>query len=1223
MAATTPLTILAIEDHAVTRNLIAGHLQNQNLTILQAADATSGLQLFHQKNPDLLLLDMQLPRDGGLKVLTEVCRQSPATAVIIMSDRRKKNDFLKALHLGAWDYLHKPVNLDLLSDTIHRAGQRLSRLRLQRHTPSSGGDIATKQRQAGMEQQNRTLQIELARATQEVARRNETGTALAEANRTLETIFDNSQTLIAYLDTNCNFVMVNQAYATADNRHPSFFLGKNHFDLYPDPPKESIFRKTVATGEPYFAGAELFTYANHPERGVTFWDWNLIPTRNAAGTVTGLILTLVDVTARTRMEAELSRHHQHLAKLVESRTADLTRTNRELHEKITELEKTREELEKNKSRYHRIIQATSNYIYTVRAENGQPMETIHRPACEAVTGYTSEEFTADPFLWITMVPEEDHALVRHQIERIWQGETPPPIEHRIRRKDGTLRWISNTPVLHCDESGKLLSYEGVVQDITDRKRAEQELQEAYAKLEKRVEERTAKLCRTNASLKREIAERRLVEERLAQAQQKAENASIAKSQFLANMSHEIRTPMNAIIGLTDVALGTALSDEQRRYLKMVKESASALLGLLNDILDFSKIEADQIDLEHHPFDLQQTMEAVVQPLAMRAHQKNLALLCQAPRSLAHQLIGDSHRLRQVLLNLVGNALKFTLQGQILLKADINWQNETAVGLHFTVTDTGLGIAPDKLEDIFDSFTQADASITRVHGGTGLGLAISRRLVHLMGGDIRVESILGKGSTFHFTARFGKGAAKASPALSASVTAAPVLIIDNNPDSLRILRETFLDWGFAVTTADSAAGALQLAALATADGRPAGIIVLDETVVATNGFTIVDLLRAELAPSPPPLLLLTSPFTHGEVSKKCHTIPNCFCLGKPFSHHELREMVIATLTNGILPARHDTAGVPVTPAPRPAPLRVLVVEDNPINSELAQIILEQAGHKVSTAEDGLAALTALANDDFDAVLMDVQMPRLDGLAASRLIRQCEQGKAVATDKACQALLPRLRKRRQGHHLPIVAMTAHALSSDRDRCLEAGMDSYVTKPFAAEQILAVLDDVTADDPSNRPPPLRPLQPLKPAEPKAMADSVKSHLATAHRLTPAQIDHLLTACRDSLATSLQAAEAALTREDIESLTTIAHTLKGVLANLGLNDLAELARRIETGQRRQDEAMPPYAAQLKGLRQGLAPLLGKKVRQKTPPPSIGAGEAGNLDPWLTESAATTNLFK
>ncbi len=1183
------LKVLAIEGHEETRNLIVDHLHNRHHVTLHAASAKEGLQLFRREKPDLLLLDLQLPRQGGLKILTEVVRESPSTAVVVMSDHRKTNDAIRALHLGAWDCLAKPVDLDLMGCAIKRAGERQRLLNGRRERTKSTRFDAERTRIAKLLKENRRLRQELSRGRLESERSKEREAALAAATQTLGTIFNRSQTLIAYLDRDCNFIMVNRAYADAENRSPAFFPGKNYFALYPHDENATLFRQAIATGAPYLAAATPSTCRHDPQRGLTCLDLSLVPVKDNAGEVVGLILNLVDVTSRIRLEQELTGHREQLADQVEARTADLMSANLQLQEKIVELERTREELEKNKTLYRRITEATTNYIYTVQAENGRPVATIHRPACEAVTGYTPEEFTADPFLWIKMVPEEDHQLVRRQIDKILQGKTPPPIEHRIRKKDGTIRWINNTAVLSCDEEGKLLSYEGVVQDITDRKRAEQRLQEAHDKLEKRVEERTAKLCKANASLKKEIAERRLTEERLALAQKAAENASTAKSQFLANMSHEIRTPMNAIVGLTDVTLGTDLNDAQRRYLLMVKESAASLLALLNDILDFSKIEAGQIILEKQPFDLQQTLEAVVRPLTIRAHQKGLALLCRTPGTLNHELVGDALRLRQILVNLVGNALKFTNQGQIAINAAIGKVSDDAVELNFEVNDTGIGIQPEVIDTIFDSFTQADASTTRIYGGTGLGLAITRQLVRLMDGEIRVESTVGKGTAFRFTALFGKGEKIPLPALPPDVSINRVLLVDPNADSLAILRDIFTDWGVIATTADSGFTALQgLAGDADTD-TPPQLIVLDGTLTCENEFAFLDRFQEHLRHPLPPLILLTSPMTCGEAAKRCHDLANCFFLAKPFSRQELLKTVVAALT-GVRPTAGsvDQQGAP-PPAPPPlaAPLRVLLAEDNLINSELAQIILEQAGHGVRKAEDGLAALRVLASEDFDLVLMDIQMPRMDGITATRLLRQCEQGLAADSGEIDEQLLADLRKRRSGRHLPVVAMTAHAMSDDRERGLAAGMDNYLTKPFVAEQFLALINGFRAKTPQRTESPSQPLRNQDKPSGDSIVDTVRKHLATEYRLAPPQIDNLLANCRHSLCLALQKAEAALRGEDIDALAAVAHTLKGSLLSLGLAELAKVACGIENSPKRQDGATPPYASQLDALRSSLTPLL------------------------------------
>ena len=1183
MTKSNPFTLLTIDKHAATtKNLVdIHHGKCSTPVILQAKTYQEAKDLFRTTQPGLLLLDIQPPWQDGLEVLTSIIQESPQTPVLIISDETQENEIINALRIGAWGFLKKSCNGKLLTQII--ASAQIQLLYPQEDAPKHDAQW--------FEKKNLVLSQALERATKESKRERATAITLGKTNRILENIFSSTHVMIAYLDTNYRFIMVNQAYAEADNRTCAFFAGKSHFELYPNEENERIFTEVRQTGSPYFAAARPFTYPQNPERGTTYWDWSLSPTKDDAGKTIGLVLSLTDVTARIRLEEELTQHQQHLADLVEKKTADLRTANKTLHENIAELERAQQDVEQTKARYRRITEATSNYIYTVRIENGQPVQTTHRPACVAVTGYTEDEFNADPYLWIRMVPDEDHLPVQQHFDQILQGATPTPIEHRIHRKDGALCWIRNTPVLHYDPTGKLIAYEGVIQDITDRKLAEQQLQEAYGKLEKRVEERTAKLSRANAALKREIAERQETEIKLAAAQKAAEKANSAKSQFLANMSHEIRTPMNAIIGLTDVTLTTDLNEVQRRYLQLARNSATSLLDLLNDVLDFSKIEAGQIHLEEQPFDLLHTMESVTQTLAMQAHKKNLEILCRTPRNLEHELIGDGFRLRQILFNLVGNALKFTLMGQVLIAAEITSQNDSEVELHFTVADTGIGINPDKLEEIFDSFTQGDSSTTRVHGGTGLGLAISKKLVELMDGEIWVESTPRHGSTFHFSARLRRGPKKNAPELPVELQRLqkqPIIILGANQDSLAIIRETITNWGLSSHTASSNAEAISLVQKTTKSGEFPGLIVVDETPGAKNGFAAINFLRKELKEPTLPILLLTSPLAYDEASQKCRALPHCCCLTKPATRQELQAGLIGALNGTRHPKDEKQRSAPPLNTATIHPLRILLVEDNHINSELAQIILGQAGHQVTLADNGILALQALCGDNFDVILMDVQMPELDGITTTTLIRQCEQATTIATLISHRNLLKTLTRKIQGNHTPIVAMTAHAMADDQRRCLDAGMDRYVSKPFVPAQLLTVLNEVTGGPTVPPPPGDAPAQnTLSPTETGAnqLIQQIKLHLATSYRLPPDKISQLLAASSQAMVTHLQEVGTAIANNDADRITHSAHTMKGLLLNLGLPSLADLAYRIETNQKRQKE-ISGCTAQLAALQCELAPL-------------------------------------
>ncbi len=1030
--------------------------------------------------------------------------------------------------------------------------------------------------------------------------------------------FEQSSHFVAVLDTTGGLLAVNRA-ARRLIRAAQDLLGSPFWDTpwwNHSPQEQERLKEAVARA----ARGEFVRYeATHPSPwGDTLYvDFSLRPVQDQAGGIFLLIAEGRDITQRKRAEQELMSYRFHLEALVRERTAELARTNQRLEDEVAERRQAQDTASDKEELLRATLEATADGILVIMAggrialANARfrniwrvPPELLERGRAQELMDFMQEELD-DPARLPAKLQEQgrdrgqyfgvlqlkngrvlelfSNALVRDErfMGRVWSfrdvtqrkkaeeelrklsraveqspasvvitdleghieyvnpkfsevtgysvaealGQNPrilksdmmpPEVYQELwqalkqggqwrgellnRRKDGSLYWESASISAIKGPDGKPTHYLAVKEDITDRKRAEEELREA---------------------------------------KQAAESANRAKSDFLANMSHEIRTPMNAIIGMTDLALTTRLNQEQREYLTTVKSSAESLLSLLDDILDYSKIEAGFLKLENKPFHLGDLLELVLNTLALEAHQKGLELTGRLEAGVPAGIEGDPHRLRQVLVNLVGNAVKFTLQGEVAIKVAKEEEDDEGLLLHFSVRDTGVGIPPDQLSLIFERFSQADTSSTRRFGGTGLGTAISKQLVEMMGGRIWAESRPGEGSVFHFTIRTKPAPQVECETVPDSLGGVPVLVVDDNQTSRSLLAEILAGWGMQVHSAADGPRALELMDQSRRQGTPIRLALVDVQMPEMDGF---ELARRIPAPQRPLLVFLTASVVKETPPPEAAGAP---VLAKPVRRAELLKTLQALLEGRPEQLQGPGPREQIVIASRR--LNVLLAEDNHFNQMLVRALLGKRGHRVTVVGDGRAAVREVEGGGYDLVLMDVQMPEMDGLQATRAIRR--------------------REEESGGHIPIVAMTAHAMDSDRQRCQEAGMDAYIEKPVQREELFAVLENLAADGPG--------ACPLPAPSPPSPETWDREELLDRVGQDQALVKELAGMFREGLPQWLQDIGQAVQGGDAQALTRAAHALKGASANLSAREISRLALDLEQLGRRGDLAGAPAVYQ------------------------------------------------
>jgi two-component system, sensor histidine kinase and response regulator len=1104
------VNILVVDDHPENLRVLESVLADLRQNLVKAGSGREALKHLLNEDFAVVLLDIEMPQLDGFETaaLIRAREKTQHTPIIFLSAINQTDTHVsRGYSLGAVDYVFKPFQPEVLKAKV-----------------AAFVELA---------KQTRQLKVEIAQRKQ-VERRLSTERSVARVLAEAATLH---QAAPAILGAVCESLGWDVGTLWTVDRHSSVLRCTEvwHAQSVEIPQFEAMTRELTfvpGAGLPgrVWAGGE-------PEWIVDVTVDPNFPRAAAAGAedLHGAFAFPI------RLQSEILGVIEFFSREIREPDADLVQMFGAIGSQIGQfMERRRAEqaLAEERTLLRTLIDSLPDYIFVKDTEcrfvisNVAHVQVLEAGTPEAVVGKTDFDF---------FPPELAARYCGAEQAVLRAGEPLLNQEEPVIARDGGQRWLSTTKVPLRDSQGTIVGLVGISRDVTARREAEQDLHTAMAA---------------------------------------AEAATRAKSEFLANMSHEIRTPMNGIIGMTDLALDTELTPDQREYLGMVKDSADALLCLLNDILDFSKIEAGRLDLETVRFGLRDTLGDTLKTLALRAGQKGLELAGHVCPDVPDALVGDPNRLRQIVVNLVGNAIKFTGEGEVVVDVSVSdgaqgaereaqsaergvsepdaprpprsAPRDDAVELHFAVRDTGIGIPPEQQQQVFQAFAQADSSTTRRYGGTGLGLAISAQLVELMGGRIWLESEPGQGSTFHFTARLGRAQEAATePRLALpDLQGLPVLIVDDNTTNRRILEEMLGNWRMQPTAVDGGAAALAALEQARDRGKPFPLVLLDAMMPGMDGFALAREIQEHPGLAGPTLMMLSSAAQTGDAAR-CRELGVAAYLTKPLKQSELLDAMMTVLGAGPRrgePASETPVVVPETSARR---LKVLLAEDNAVNQKLAVRLLEKYGHTVTVAGNGREALAALEREPFDVVLMDVQMPELDGYETTAIIREREQA--------------------TGKHLPIIATTAHAMKGDRERCLAAGMDRYVSKPVQAQDLLQAIEAILPAAGAGAGTPAGPhTGDGADAAAGAGAGEVVDR-AEALRHTDGDgelLRELVELFLASLPSEMGALRDALARGDCRAVERVAHSLKGSVGNFAAAPAFEAAMELEERSRAGDLA-------------------------------------------------------